>query len=86
MQLYQVYCQQPAVKVIILIYNPVYHISNYVHSALGVRGDIYVCPRPSASVGIHLRYARLCFSNISYSFSPTAFQFSDIVTMDKTLN
>ena len=30
--------------------------------------------------------ARLCLGDISYSFSPMAFKFSDMLTMDKTLN
>ena len=53
--------------------------------------DLLWFPVTQMCVGIHLHpsesvCARLCLRDISYNFSPMAFKFLDVVTMDKTLN
>ena len=42
-----------------------------------------VCVRPSSSASV---CATLCLQDISYSFSPMALTFSDMMNMDKTFN
>ena len=55
----------------------------------GKGGNIYIyCDFPSPkceSASIRV-YARLCLQDISYNILLMAFEFSDMVTMDKTLN
>ena len=67
-------------------------LNNYVPLALGMRGTSKftvvfshrnVSWHPSVCVRV---CARLHLRTISYSFSLLAFKFSDMVTMDKTLN
>ena len=48
-------------------------LSNWPYGYLAIWTDICIC-------------ARLCLCDISYSFLPMAFKFSDMVTLGKTLN